>query len=80
MATSAPLIWAPCYTGSDSLVQNLCAVAVTKARVDLQATPFNPTDFVAWMAISPITAQRIRSWRLRQPWQQRLLGQPVQRE
>ena len=123
MKRSPSPTWAPRYSYSDALVNDLCAVAEARARVELLPLPAdeslrlrhaayqrstrsstriegNPLDDQAmWFAVSSTTAQdwlrqwqeqglleparpgqRIRTWRLREPWQQWVLGQPLQRE
>jgi len=131
MARSPSPTWAPRYSYSDALVNDLCAVAEARARVELFPLPAdeslrlrhaayqrstrsstriegNPLDDQA-MRVAIAAAdregskaeqevrnlrqwqeqglleparpgQRIRTWRLREPWQQWVLGQPLQRE
>ena len=131
MKRSPSPTWAPRYSYSDALVNDLCAVAEARARVELLPLPADESLRLRHAAYQPSTrsstriegnplddqamrvaiaaadregskaeqevrnlrqwqeqglleparlGQRIRTWRLREPWQQWVLGQPLQRE
>jgi hypothetical protein len=84
MKRSPSPTWAPRFSYSDALVNDLCAVAIAAADREGSKAEQEVRNLRQWQEqglLEPARpGQRIRTWRLREPWQQWVLGQPLQRE